>query len=369
MRSRQAGLPDGAAGVAALAAASALSEGTAQASGPGAGTRSDKPGARATRSPSERASSAPLTGARRLALKVDVDTLRGTLEGVPRLLDVLAARGLRATFLFSLGPDRTGVALRRIFRPGFLAKVGRTSVTSHYGLRTLLYGTLLPAPDIGRQAVAPMRAARDAGHEVGVHCWDHVEWQDRVAGRPAAWTGDQMRLACERFAEVFGEPARVHGAAGWQMSNAAYRLEGELGFTHASDGRGREPFVPVLDGVEVPVPQMPGTLPTLDELIGTDGLDEDNVHARLAQLTGAALGRDQVFTLHAELEGGRLRDAFERMLDAWLAQGWSIGALDAMAAGLDVARLPRCRVTTGTVPGRSGTLAVQGGPVAARPVR
>ena len=33
-------------------------------------------------------------------------------------------------------------SLKRVFRPGFLAKVRRTSVASHYGIRTLLYGTL-----------------------------------------------------------------------------------------------------------------------------------------------------------------------------------------------------------------------------------
>ena len=87
-----------------------------------------------------------------IALKVDVDTLRGTLEGVPSLLRMLARRKTRATFLFSLGPDHTGRALKRIFRPGFLAKVRRTSVGSNYGLKTLLYGTLLPGPDIGRRA-------------------------------------------------------------------------------------------------------------------------------------------------------------------------------------------------------------------------
>ena len=90
----------------------------------------------------------------RIALKVDVDTLRGTREGVPRLLDVLAKAGARATFLWSLGPDHTGWALRRIFRPGFFAKVSRTSVLEHYGLKTLLYGVLLPAPDIGREAAS-----------------------------------------------------------------------------------------------------------------------------------------------------------------------------------------------------------------------
>ena len=38
----------------------------------------------------------------RIALKVDVDTLRGTLEGVPRLVELLKRRGAGATFLFSL---------------------------------------------------------------------------------------------------------------------------------------------------------------------------------------------------------------------------------------------------------------------------
>ena len=77
-----------------------------------------------------------------IALKVDVDTYRGTLEGVPRLVADLGARGIAASFYFSLGPDHTGRALRRVFRKGFLAKVQRTSVVSHYGIRTLLYGVL-----------------------------------------------------------------------------------------------------------------------------------------------------------------------------------------------------------------------------------
>src|SRR5574342_841521 len=86
-----------------------------------------------------------------LGLKIDVDTYRGTRDGVPRLLKVLATHGARATFLFSLGPDHTGRALRRVFRPGFLRKVSRTSVVANYGIPTLLYGTLLPGPDIGRR--------------------------------------------------------------------------------------------------------------------------------------------------------------------------------------------------------------------------
>src|SRR5450756_1165873 len=145
-----------------------------------------------------------------LALKVDVDTLRGTREGVPRLLELFKKHNADATFLFSLGPDHTGRAIKRVFRPGFLKKVSRTSVVSHYGIVTLLYGTVLPAPDIGRRCVDVMRRVRDAGFEVGIHTWDHVKWQDHVAVADAAWTTHEMQLACERFELIFGERAHVH---------------------------------------------------------------------------------------------------------------------------------------------------------------
>ncbi|MGH8599603.1 MAG: 4-deoxy-4-formamido-L-arabinose-phosphoundecaprenol deformylase, partial [Burkholderiales bacterium] len=138
----------------------------------------------------------------KLALKIDVDTYRGTREGVPRLVDMLEARGAGATFLFSLGPDHTGRAIRRALRPGFMHKVSRTSVIEHYGVRTLLYGTLLPGPDIGRRCADILRTVRAAGFETGIHTWDHVRWQDGVRGAGAAWTEREMTAACRRFEEM-----------------------------------------------------------------------------------------------------------------------------------------------------------------------
>jgi peptidoglycan/xylan/chitin deacetylase (PgdA/CDA1 family) len=293
-----------------------------------------------------------------LALKIDVDTLRGTREGVPALLEALSRANAAATFLFSLGPDRTGRAIRRVLRPGFFGKVARTSVLEHYGIRTLLYGTLLPAPDIARRAVRQLRATRDAGHEIGVHCFDHTGWQDLLERRSAAWAQRQMQLAVERFIEVFAEAPQVHGAAGWQMNEAALLEEEALGFRYASDARGTAPFVPWIAGRRGRCPQLPTTLPTLDELLGTEGLVAANVHQRLLQLTAEPRGL-HVFTLHAELEGMKLLPVLERLISGWRAQGYRLVTLRQAFDSLQVGSLPVARIEAGAVPGRSGTLAVQ----------
>ena len=296
----------------------------------------------------------------KLALKVDVDTFRGTREGVPRLMEVLKKHDAGASFLFSLGPDHTGRAIRRAFRPGFAKKVSRTSVLEHYGLKTLLYGTLLPGPDIGLVCAQDLRNVRDAGFEVGIHCWDHVRWQDGVAGANENWTRTEMGRAITRFREIFQTEPTLHGAAGWQMNVHALRLAQRFGIAFASDTRGTCPFIPVWNAEPFPTPQLPTTLPTLDELIGIDGVTRDNVVAHLCELTANPPDTGHVYTLHAELEGGKFLNQFDELVSAWSAAGYELTSLGGMAADLDTTLLPRHEVTLGEIPGRSGTLAMQG---------
>ncbi|HEX7606144.1 MAG TPA: polysaccharide deacetylase family protein [Usitatibacter sp.] len=294
----------------------------------------------------------------KLALKIDVDTFRGTREGIPMLIDILKRHGAGGTFLFSLGPDHTGRAIKRALRPGFMKKVSRTSVVEHYGYKTLMYGTVLPGPDIGKRCASILRTVRDEGFEVGIHTWDHVKWQDGVASADERWTGWQMALACQRFREIFGVDAAVHGAAGWQMNVHAYRRTQSLGFRYASDTRGTHPFIPVVRAEIVACPQFPTTLPTLDELIGLDGVTAGNV---ADALLGRTLDRrDHVFTLHAELEGMKLASVFERLVAGWKAQGYELTAMRELVGAADVAKLPLHTVVDAALPGRSGTLASQG---------
>lgn len=316
-----------------------------------------------------------MTTAPLLTLKIDVDTYRGTREGVPNLARMLRAHGAHATFLFSLGPDHTGRAMKRALRPGFFSKVSRTSVVEHYGIKTLMYGVLLPGPDIGRECAAELRAVAEAGFECGIHTWDHVRWQDGVRSADPAWTTAMMRRAAARFEEVFGHPARTHGAAGWQMNGAAFAEHDAAGYPYASDGRSLLRDNGALqDPQETPYRvagtraiQLPTTLPTLDELLGRtiDGvtITVGNIADHLLQLTAGA-ARDHVYTLHAELEGQKLAPVFEQLLAGWKAQGYQLASMADYYQKVKDQSLPDLPLTWGEVPGRSGELIVPGAPAA-----
>jgi undecaprenyl phosphate-alpha-L-ara4FN deformylase len=296
---------------------------------------------------------------RKLVLKVDVDTLRGTEQGVPRLVELFGKHRAGATFLFSLGPDHTGRAIKRVLRPGFLNKVSRTSVVEHYGIKTLLYGTLLPGPNIGRRCAPLLRSVHNAGFEVGIHTYDHVKWQDQVCRADGLWASREMRLAAEAFHTIFGMPARTHGAAGWQMSADALRLTQAMGFDYCSDARGTFPFWPSIDTHTIACPQLPTTLPTMDELIGLNGATVHDAVESLLQLTKNR-ETPQVYTLHAELEGRKLLEPFARLLSGWRSQGYQLLSLRQCYESLEPAQFPVCEVYQGEVHGRSGTLLCQG---------
>ncbi len=297
--------------------------------------------------------------ASRLAIKIDVDTDRGTREGVPALRDILARKGIPATFLFSLGPDNTGRAIRRIFRPGFFGKVSRTSVVSTYGLRTLMNGVVLPGPMIAKKNAAILRSVADAGFETGIHCWDHVFWQDRLFSLSEARVAEEFGKARRAYEDVFGHPARTAGSAGWQANAASLAAYDAAGLDYATDVRGGAPFIPVADGRRFRTLQIPTTLPTLDELMGRPEYPTERLaDALLDRLAG---GLD-VFTIHAEIEGMSMAQWFSAFLDRARDRGVSFVSLADEAAKLNADRtaIPVATLEQGEIDGRSGALAVQG---------
>ncbi len=299
-----------------------------------------------------------MTGRPRLAIKIDVDTDRGTREGIAPLARALEKHNILGTFLFSMGPDNTGRAIKRIFRPGFFAKVSRTSVVQVYGLRTLMNGVLLPGPDIAKRNANMMRAIALSGHETGIHCWDHVFWQDGLATMSLERTRAEFAKARDAYVRVFGHAARTAGSAGWQADAKSLEAYDEARLDYASDARGTGPFIPRVGDKVFRTIQIPTTLPTLDELLGRPEYPEAELVDRyIGWLKPGALN---TLTVHAELEGMRYAEWFEKLLAAAAARDVEFVNLAAEAKKLDPAKLPVAELIQGTVDGRSGTMAVQG---------
>ncbi len=289
----------------------------------------------------------------RLAIKVDVDTLRGYLEGVPRMLALFKRQGIRASIFFSFGPDNSGKAIRRIFRPGFISKMMRTKAPSTYGLKTLMYGTLLPAPLIVPTDPAIVRRALEGGHEVGIHAWDHVYVQDCLERISKEEYLSLYRKAEALYKDICGRKPTEIAAPGWQLSHAVLEAEQELGLAYASDVRGYSPFMPVFEGVEYGVPQIPTTLPTMDEIYGLPGINDVTIPK--AWLDG--MDKEwNVLTVHAEMEGISKLTVFENFLNMAKALGTEFRTLGEYARE---ASLPRGEIVMGTLTGRAGTLARQ----------
>jgi len=294
---------------------------------------------------------------RRVALKVDCDTDVGTREGVPRLLDLFAAKGILATFFFTFGPDRSGVALRRVFtRKGFLGKMMKSRGLSLYGWRTALSGTLLPAPMIGQRAEREIRSAAEAGHETGVHGWDHVRWQDGID----TMTEDEIRQDSGRahaeYRRIFGKVAHASASPGWAANARSLAIQEERGLLYASDTRGGAPFLPSVEGRVFKTLEIPTTLPTLDETLAWPAMRSDQ---DLRSFYRAAPRGTEVHTVHVEVEGRSKRALFTGILDDWIEDGVAFPLLSELAAeARSGAEAPPVRPLTRTrLPGRGGDVA------------
>jgi undecaprenyl phosphate-alpha-L-ara4FN deformylase len=296
----------------------------------------------------------------RLALKIDVDTDRGTREGVPNLVADCREFGVPACFLFSLGPDQTGRAITRIFRPGFFQKVSRTSVVQIYGLRTLLNGTLLPAPHIGRRNGPMLKGVAQAGFEVGIHCYNHYRWQDYLHTMTLEETQREFDAAHAQFRAIFGFEPATAGAAGWQSNAHSRAVYGRAGLLYSSDTRGTAPFFPRIGQQVFRTLEIPTTLPTVDELMGRPEFPDPAIPAHLTGLLRAE--QPNVFTLHAEIEGMGKRSLFRQILAAWKRAGVEFVRLDELARELLTHRdaIPVSEQRMGEIDGRSGLVATQG---------
>src|SRR5579872_1422710 len=183
-----------------------------------------------------------------VGLRIDVDTFRGTRDGIPALVDVFAKHNVKATFFMSVGPDNMGRHLWRLLKPKFLWKMLRSNAASLYGYDILLRGTAWPGPMIGDRLADVICLPQQAGHEVGLHAWDHYSWQTHIDRFSPAQMEKQLQLGFNKLQDILGHPPACSAAAGWRCNEQALLLKEKLGFAYNSDCRGTFAFRPVVNG-------------------------------------------------------------------------------------------------------------------------
>lgn len=291
----------------------------------------------------------------KIGLRIDVDTFRGTKCGAPNLCRVLAEHSGKASFFFSVGPDNMGRHLWRLLRPAFLWKMLRTRAASLYGWDILLRGTFWPGPVIGRKLAGIIRDTALAGHEVGLHAWDHHAWQAHIDRMTPAAIRRSLDRGVEMLSEILGHPPTCSAVPGWKCNDLVLAEKASFPFDYNSDCRGNSIFHPLVAGCELAQSQIPVTLPTYDEVIGRDGVSNDNYNDYLLGLLRP--GKLTVLTIHAEVEGIVCLQMFEQFVDKAMSQGHSFVPLGGLLQ--DSGPIGTARIEAGTIPGREGWVACQ----------
>ena len=273
---------------------------------------------------------------------------------------MLEREGIAASFYIAMGPDNSGRAILRVFRNrGFLSKMFRTKAVSMYGTRTILSGTILPSRPIALAFPGIVRDLKTRGFEVGVHGYDHVRWQDQLDQIGERGVRDELEDAFEVYRAIFGEATRSFAAPGWRTNDAALVALDAIALDYHSDTRGSSPYRCVVNGKVLSTPEIPTTMPTLDEVMGRRDLSDTSAlqNFYLGICKTDALN---VHTIHAETEGMAQLESFTALVRALKGRGAKFVQLCEVASRLDRAELQACEVVRSTLAGRAGWISAQG---------
>jgi undecaprenyl phosphate-alpha-L-ara4FN deformylase len=200
-----------------------------------------------------------------------------------------------------------------------------------------------------------IRSASEAGHETGLHAWDHHAWQTRIDRMGMKAIRASLTKGFEMLAHILGRPPECSAVPGWRCNAFTLIEKARFPFIYNSDCRGESLFYPLINGEVSAQPQVPVTLPTYDEVIGRNGISNADYNEFLLSLFKK--DRLNVLTVHAEVEGMKTLDMFEDFLQTARSKGISFVPL-----GMLLRESPpkvNTSIKKSSIQGRQGWIACQ----------
>ena len=203
-----------------------------------------------------------------------------------------------------------------------------------------------------------IRDCAGAGHELGLHAWDHHAWQSRIEKADRESVRRMLDPGMKLLSDDLGLRPVAAASPAWRCTDEVLLVKDEQypTLTYNSDCRGEGVFLPWVRGRLLRQPQVPVNLPTYDEVVGREGVTHDTYNDFL--LSKLRHGDYNVLTIHAEVEGIIAAGIFDEFLGCATAQGFEFAPLSALLPA-DRSRLPGARVEATEISGREGWISTR----------
>ena len=190
---------------------------------------------------------------------------------------------------------------------------------------------------------------------MGLHAWDHHAWQAHIDNMDSNAIYDSLNKGVTILTQILDKPPACSAVPGWKCNNIVLEEKSKFPFRYNSDCRGDSVFRPVVNGMKLNQPQIPVTLPTYDELLGRNGITNDNYNDYLLSLISP--DKLNVLTIHAEVEG----IVCEKLFDDFLSKAHSRNIFFVPLGNLLENYPPEkhAKITSGEIPGREGWVSRQ----------
>lgn len=192
-------------------------------------------------------------------LRVDIDCVRDA-ESLPVLLEMLNRHGIKATFFVATGPDNIAMNMRNYINP---LKIIRKKAFKRYG-RTIFNGLLFKRQVQDSKNIG---LVIDAGHELGLHGYDHYNWMNHLDSKSTEEISALISHGCEMFEQTFGSYPKSFASPGFTVNPMFLSVLDDFGFSYSSDFIGDHAFYPEIeiDGTVCRTLQIPVSMRSIGE--------------------------------------------------------------------------------------------------------